>query len=62
VPNKPLEQQAQTRRREIAEQRLAAVKHSMALENQSVEDRETRERLPQTLFKQIDPKRIWREQ
>ena len=49
VPNKPLEQQ------------LAAVELSMALENQSVEDRETRERLLQTLSEQIDPKNIWRE-
>lgn len=50
MPNKPLEQQAQTRRREIAEQRLAAVEHSMALKNQSVEDRETRRDLLQERF------------
>ena len=62
MPNKPLEQQAQTHRREIAEQRLAAVEHSMTLESQAVESQETRERLLQTLFEQIDPKRIWREQ
>ena len=62
MPNKPLEQQVQARRRELAEQQLAAVEHSMALENQSVENRENRERLLQTLSEQIDSKRTWSEQ
>jgi len=59
VPNEPLEQQVQSRRRELAEQQLAAVEHSMTLENQSVENQETRERLLQALSEQIDPKSIW---
>ena len=61
IPGEPLEKQVQSRRRELAEQQLAAVEHSMALENQSVEDQETRERLLQALIMQINPKSIWSE-
>lgn len=64
IPNEPLERQVQSRRREIAEEQLAAAEHSMVLENQGVdnqsaEDRETRERLLSVLAAQIGPKALW---
>ncbi len=67
VPNEPLEQRVQSRRREIAEQQLEAVEHSMALENQSVEgqsaaDWETRERLLSALAEQVSSRALWGEE
>lgn len=59
VPNQSLEMRVQLRRREVAEQQMAAVEQSMALENQSVGDAETRAQLLTTLASQINSRRLW---
>ena len=59
VPNQPLETLVQSRRRELAERQLAAVEQSMSLENQSVTDKEARERQLQSASERIDAKTLW---
>lgn len=62
VPNQPLEALVQSRRRELAEHQLAAVEQSMSLENQSVEDKEVRERHLQAVSDRINSKVLWDDQ
>ncbi len=59
VPNQPLETLVQSRRRELAQDQLRAVEQSMSLENQSVEDAETRERLLAALASRVDSRALW---
>ena len=61
VPNQPLEDLVQFRRHAIAERQLAAVEQSMALENQSVTDKETQQRLLSELAERIDTQTLWNE-
>ena len=59
VPNQPLEALVQSRKRELAEHQLAAVERSMSLENQSVEDKEVRERHLRAVSDRINTKTFW---
>ncbi|MGI4787209.1 MAG: mobile mystery protein A [Janthinobacterium lividum] len=61
VPNQPLEVLVQSRRYKIAEGQLAAVEQSMKLENQSIEDKETRQRHLSAIADKLDPRILWNE-
>lgn len=61
VPNQPLEALVQSRKRQRAERQLAAVEQSMSLENQSVTDKEARERHLRAASERIDAKTLWDE-
>lgn len=61
VPNQPLEDQVNSRRRELTEKQLAAVEHTMALENQSVQDAEARERHLRAISDRVNSKTLWDE-
>ncbi len=61
VPNQPLEALVQSRRRELAERQLALVEQSMRLENQSVEDREARDRHLRAVAERIAARDLWDE-
>ena len=62
VPNQSLEGLVKSRRRELAERQLAAVEQSMSLENQSVTDKEVRERHLRAASERIDSKTLWDDQ
>lgn len=61
VPNQPLEEVVQSRRRELAERRLASVEQTMRLENQSVDSIEARERHLREVSERIVAKSLWDE-
>ena len=54
VPRKPLEVLVQDRARELASKRLRAISHSMALENQRVEEGDGREHLERSVETLLD--------
>jgi predicted DNA-binding mobile mystery protein A len=54
VPRKPLEELVEDRARALAKQRLSAVSHSMALEDQSVDETDARAHLEALVEKIID--------
>ena len=60
VPNKPLEMTVQGRALALARRRLAAIGHSMALEDQAVDARETEAQIDE-LIRTISPGRLWDE-
>ncbi|HEY5567646.1 MAG TPA: mobile mystery protein A [Gammaproteobacteria bacterium] len=54
VPRKPLEVLVQDRARELARKRLRSISHSMALENQRVEEGDGREHLERSVETLLD--------
>jgi predicted DNA-binding mobile mystery protein A len=58
IPNKPLETRVQDRARALARRRLAAIGHSMALEDQKVSDKETEMQIDE-IVRTIKPSRLW---
>ena len=58
IPNKPLETMVRDRARAIARKRLAAVGHSMQLEDQAVGARETEAQIDE-LVRGMNPGRLW---
>lgn len=58
VPNQPLETIVQDRARALARRRLAAIGHSMALEDQKVGDKETEVQIDE-LVRTMKPSRLW---
>ncbi len=54
VPRKPLESLVEDRARELAKQRLRATSHSMALENQRVDEADEQEHLERLVQKLLD--------
>lgn len=58
VPNKPLEDVVRDRARAIARQRLASVAHSMRLENQAVDAKQTEAQIDE-LVRSIKPSQLW---
>lgn len=64
VPRKPLVAMVEDRARQLAEKRLGAASHSMALEGQRVEAEDEREHLEQLVNKLINQpgSRLWEDQ
>ena len=60
VPNKPLEQTVRERARLFARRRREPIEHSMALEDQKVQRKET-EALIDEILRETNPRRFWDE-
>jgi predicted DNA-binding mobile mystery protein A len=60
VPNKPLEQTVRERARLFARRRREPIEHSMALEDQKVQHKET-EALIDEILRETNPRRFWDE-
>ena len=60
VPNKPLEQTVRERARLFARRRLEPIAHSMALEDQKVQRKDT-EALIDEILRETNPRRFWDE-
>lgn len=58
VPNKPLEEAVRERARKFMRRRLAAVEHSMLLEDQKVAERDAEARLDEIL-RETNPRKFW---
>ena len=59
VPREPLEQTYGTAARAVARKELAAISHSMALEDQAVDDAEEDDRLRRFIEDELDPREVW---
>jgi predicted DNA-binding mobile mystery protein A len=61
VPEKPLSETVQARAERAAEKRVAAVEHTMRLENQEVKDKRARAELRMQAIEQLmrKPARLW---
>ena len=59
VPREPLARTYETAAREVALRELQAINHSMALENQSVNDPEEDDRLRRFVEDELDPREVW---
>lgn len=62
VPREPLERTYETAAREVARRELAAISHSMALEDQSVNDADEDDRLRRFIEDELDPREVWASQ
>ena len=61
MPRQPLEQTYETAARAVARRELGAVSHSMALEDQAVDDPEEDDRLRRFIETELDPREVWAE-
>lgn len=59
VPRKSLRETYDEAARPIARRELGRISHSMALEDQAVEDEEEDERLSRFIAEELDPREIW---
>ena len=59
VPREPLEQIYATAAREVARREFAAISHSMALEDQAVNDADEDDRLRRFIADELDPRKVW---
>jgi predicted DNA-binding mobile mystery protein A len=59
VPRQPLEQTYETAARAVARRELGAINHSMALEDQAVDDPEEDDRLRRFIETELDPREVW---
>ena len=59
VPRKTLRETYEAAARAVARRELGRVNHSMALEDQAVEDEEEDERLRRFIAEELDPREIW---
>ena len=59
VPREPLERTYETAAREVARRELRAISHSMALEDQSVNDADDDDRLRRFIEDELDPREVW---
>ena len=59
VPRKPLAQTYETAARAVARQELGAISHSMALEDQAVDDADEDDRLRRFIEEELDPREVW---
>jgi predicted DNA-binding mobile mystery protein A len=59
VPREPLARTYETAARKVARQELAAISHSMALEDQSVTDADEDDRLRRFIENELDPREVW---
>jgi len=60
VPRETLSATYDAAARDVARRELARVSHSMALEDQAVDDAGDDERLRQFITEELDPREIWR--
>ncbi len=60
VPNKPLEQTVRERARLFARRRCEPIEHSMALEDQKVQRKETEAQIDE-IVRETNPRRFWDE-
>jgi predicted DNA-binding mobile mystery protein A len=59
VPREPLARTYELAAREVARRELAAISHSMALEDQSVNDADEDDRLRRFIENELDPREVW---
>lgn len=59
VPREPLRKIYDMAARELARRELGAISHSMALEDQAVEDEDEDERLRRFIAEELDPREVW---
>jgi predicted DNA-binding mobile mystery protein A len=59
VPRKTLQETYDEAARAVARQQFGRVSHSMALEDQAVDDEEEDERLRRYIAEELDPREIW---
>ncbi len=59
MPRQPLEQIYETAALAVARQELGAISHSMALEDQAVDDPEEDDRLRRFIETELDPREVW---
>ncbi len=60
VPRETLSATYDAAARDVARRELARVSHSMALEDQAIDDAGDEERLRQFITEELDPREIWR--
>lgn len=59
VPRQPLERSYETAARAVADRELAAISHSMALEDQALDDADQDDRLRRFIADELDPRKVW---
>uniref|UniRef100_B0T9T3 Mobile mystery protein A n=2 Tax=Caulobacter TaxID=75 RepID=B0T9T3_CAUSK len=59
VPREPLQQTYETAARAVARRELGAISHSMALEDQAVDDADEDDRLRRFIEDELDPREVW---
>ncbi len=59
LPRDSLQKTYETAARDLARRELGAISHSMALEDQAVDDRDQDERLRRFIEDELDPREIW---
>ena len=59
VPRKSLRDTYERAARAVARRELGQIDHSMALEDQAVEDEDEDERLRRFIAEELDPREIW---
>jgi len=59
VPRTTLQETYEDAARTVARRELGRISHTMALENQAVEDEEEDERLRRYIAEELDPREIW---
>lgn len=59
LPRKPLQETYDEAARAVARRELGRISHSMALEDQAVEDEGEDERLRRYIAEELDPREIW---
>lgn len=59
LPRRPLRDAYDARAREAARRELGAVRHTMALEDQAVDDEDEEERLRRYIEDELDPRELW---
>ena len=59
VPRQPLERTYETAARAVARRELGAISHSMALEDQALDDADEDDRLRRFIEDKLDPRKIW---
>ena len=59
VPRENLQKVYDRAAREVARRELGAISHSMALEDQAVEDEDEDDRLRRFIAEELDPREVW---
>ena len=59
VPRQPLERSYEMAARAVARRDLAAISHSMALEDQALDDADQDDRLRRFIVDELDPRKVW---
>jgi len=59
VPRQPLERSYEMAARAVANRELASISHSMALEDQALDDADQDDRLQRFIADELDPRKVW---